>query len=164
MDEQKHRLDRIRPIMVGIDKSDPYEVLATISEMVDAAQHDVMAMSMDLRMAWSIWRGKLSDLGRLGLILADITTHYRPEAGSTMATSVVCDSGKQQMYIETSDTTLPRDIIRLREVIEKSPAWEVWGRMWLGLKEEETIATEEETDLWDDLEQGRLDKNEGNCD
>ena len=57
-----------------------------------------------------------------------------------------------------------RNIIRLREVIEKSPAWEVWGRMWLGLKEEETIATEEETDLWDDLEQGRLDKNEGNCD
>ena len=81
MNEQKHRLDRIRPIMVGIDKSNPYEVLAAISEMVDAVQNNVMTISMDLRMAWSIWREQLTDVGRLGLILNDITTHYCPAAG-----------------------------------------------------------------------------------
>lgn len=156
MNDKKSENDRIRQIMDGDD--DAYEKLSALGDMFDEGvryNRNAMAPGIDMTMAWRRWQSMAIKMGRMGLVLHHIMSHHDLRPGSTIATSIVCDREKMRSYIYMSGDDLQSDIVRLRTILDDTPAWETWGRMWEALlapRDEKNDTSEQENDaLGDDM-------------
>ena len=156
MNEAKHENDRNG--VNGAGTRDPYEKLAELGDLFDAqVRYDRNAASpgLDMKMAWTRWQSMAIKMGRLGLVLRHMMAHHDLRPGSTIATSIVCDSDNLRRYIYTAGDDLQINIARWRTILDDTPAWEAWGRMWSALtaqKNEEKGSSEEDIDLWSEVD------------